>query len=273
MKKTYYSELEEKIDVKKRGRRIYFALTLSLLLSYILFFVLYLVTPLSRVSSVKLRGQHAYNSEYISSIALTNRQVFLPTYKKNKSLELLRKNDLIADPKIEVGAFNIYVSFTDILPVFSYNEIFYLSSGKRVPGYLPSTINNIPKEEYQNRLPKFFFEEGYAPDLATAFAPFKKVEDRSLFALSYIKMLDAENYYAYLKDRHEDFFYRIKIPIVMIERFVNINRYGTIMDYVHQDIDTFTNCLKNDRINNTDILVLECTVSPTADQLEVPATC
>lgn len=273
MKKTYYSELEEKIDGRKRKKRIYLGLTLALLLAYIMFFVLYLITPLSRVSNVKLKGDHAYSSEYISSIALSKKNVSLLSYKKEKSLELLRKNDLIENPSISVGAFDIYVDFTDILPVFSYNDISYLSSGKRVPNYIPNLINDINKDTYLARLPQFFFLDGYSTDLVSAFAPFKEVSDASLFALSYVKMKSADTYYLYLKDRSEDFFYRIELPAVMIGRFVNVDRYSIIMDFVHQDIDAFTKCIKNDKINDTDILFVECKVSPSADQLEVSNVC
>lgn len=259
MKNRYVPEVPTAIRARARQRRLYRALTSGALFLSVVLFSLYFATPISRVSKVRLRSEKAYDAEYISRIALPSREVFLPSFNKSRSVELLEANPLIARASIDVTPFSIYVDYQEIAPAFVYNGKNYLTSGELVPDHplLPAEIYGEPSEAFLSRMPSFTFgpEVPKSEQNRSVFQDFIGADARVFNRAAAVRMKSAETYYVYFKDETEDFYYRFLIPSSRLSYFLNQPRLDYVKKVVHSDLASFKSKLKNDRINSADIKV------------------
>lgn len=260
MKTIYTKDVLLAVRDKNFKKKLYLFVTSSLLTLAILLMSLYFITPLSRTNSVRLKGEHAYSSEYISGIAMPTKQVFLPTFRKQRSVDLLNANPLIEEAEIHVTPFNLEVDYQDIVPAFYFNEKRYLTSGEIVPNHplLPPEICGMPSEEFLNRLPRFAFG-GEVPtenqNRKAAFSNFIGVDPLMIIGSSQVVMKSSETFYVYYKDDTEDFYYRFLIPSSRLDYFMNKTRIDLVKKVVHGNLDLFKSRLKNDKIDSLDIKV------------------
>ena len=83
-------------SVKKNSVRYHYILVLLIIL-----FLLYMFTPLSRISNIKISGNNNVSNSQVEKALDVKDNSRMYTYSKRKGIQNLKKNDLIKDVKLK----------------------------------------------------------------------------------------------------------------------------------------------------------------------------
>jgi len=270
------TDFEKRVNKKCFHRRLYYTITGGLLALFVLLFGLYCITPLSHVKEVNISKEHVYISEidenYFNKYLPS--KVFLPTFNKKQYAKLVESGDrkeLITSVKVKVNPFSIHVDYKEILPVFNYNNLYYLSSGNIVPSYLPKQIGKYSSKEYLDFLPEFSYAANIDSNefkTSELFPYFSRLDGETLEMLDYVVFNADYSFTTIFKDSKYDFYYRINIPSKQISNIVSSQKLIQLEKTVHNSYEVyFQNKLKDDKIKDTDAKVLDWHVPEDENQI------
>ena len=98
----YHHKRERTIknSAKEASKRIQYVIITFLVLLIILF-LLYMFTPLSRISNIKISGNNNVSNSQVEKALDVKDNSRMYTYSKRKGIQNLKKNDLIKDVKLK----------------------------------------------------------------------------------------------------------------------------------------------------------------------------
>ena len=94
-------ERKEQLRIQRRKRQKNSVRYHYILVLLIILFLLYMFTPLSRISNIKISGNNNVSNSQVEKALDVKDNSRMYTYSKRKGIQNLKKNDLIKDVKLK----------------------------------------------------------------------------------------------------------------------------------------------------------------------------
>lgn len=144
---------EKLVDYRKRRRRN-LAIKISVVGVLLLLVILYVLTPLSRVSSYSLTGNKNITSSQVLEIAGINRSTSLLTLNASEVEKKLNDNPLISNAKVSVDFCGLKVSFDENAPTLKKSDgTIFMTNESYSPEWLNDEVLGETLQESINTVP------------------------------------------------------------------------------------------------------------------------
>lgn len=154
---------QQKIDKRKRQKRIQYIIVTTLILLIILF-LLYMFTPLSRISHVNISGNHNVSDSQVEKELNIKKGSRIYTFSKSKAINNLKKNSLIKDVQINKqlpNTLNVKIIENNLVGIVKDKNKYVpiIEGNKKLDNYNGDIANSAPvledfKGDNLNRLTK-----------------------------------------------------------------------------------------------------------------------
>ncbi len=142
------------------NKKKYYLIVFLLLLIWAIVFSIYFFSPLSRTSNIDIYCNTSFfhesiNEDYFKSY-LPSRKVFLPSFDKNGYVKALKGSiysNYFTIEKFSVTPFSIKVRYSENVPLFKYDDMYYLSNGNNLGSLRPTRFGDFNFDDYLEYLP------------------------------------------------------------------------------------------------------------------------
>lgn len=142
---------QQKIDKRKRQTRIQYIIVTALIL-IILLFLLYMFTPLSRISHVNISGNHNVSDSQVEKELNVKDGSRIYTFSKSKAINNLKKNSLIKDVQINKqlpNTLNVKITENKLVGIVKEKNKYVpiIEGNKRLENYKGDIASSAPMLE------------------------------------------------------------------------------------------------------------------------------
>ena len=142
---------QQKIDKRKRQTRIQYIIGTALIL-IILLFLLYMFTPLSRISHVNISGNHNVSDSQVEKELNVKDGSRIYTFSKSKAINNLKKNSLIKDVQINKqlpNTLNVKITENKLVGIVKEKNKYVpiIEGNKRLENYKGDIASSAPMLE------------------------------------------------------------------------------------------------------------------------------
>lgn len=142
---------QQKIDKRKRQTRIQYIIGTALIL-IILLFLLYMFTPLSRISHVNISGNHNVSDSQVEKELNVKDGSRIYTFSKSKAINNLKKNSLIKDVQIKKqlpNTLNVKITENKLVGIVKEKNKYVpiIEGNKRLENYKGDIASSAPMLE------------------------------------------------------------------------------------------------------------------------------